>query len=74
MPLMATRVGAALQLQAGVRSHTARFGACGGFWLPECGYRPGLEFDAPASTVPLRAQPYAPPFRLPVGGRVRLRS
>jgi 1,4-alpha-glucan branching enzyme len=35
----------ALQVQAGVDSHTARFGECGGFWLPECGYRPGLEFD-----------------------------
>ena len=46
LPLVATRVGAALQLAAGIESHRARFGRwCGGFWLPECAYRPGLEAD-----------------------------
>src|SRR4051794_17444791 len=44
LPLIATRVGAALQLAAGIESHRQRFGGwCGGLWLPECAYRPGLE-------------------------------
>ena len=46
LPLLATRVGAALQLAAGIESHEERFGDWrGGFWLPECAYRPGLEAD-----------------------------
>src|SRR4051794_19702944 len=46
LPLLATRVGTALQLAAGIESHTQRFGGWGGgFWLPECGYRPELEGD-----------------------------
>jgi 1,4-alpha-glucan branching enzyme len=46
LPLMATRAGAALQLAAGVDSHRERFGGwCGGFWLPECAFRPGSEDD-----------------------------
>jgi 1,4-alpha-glucan branching enzyme len=46
LPLLATRVGAALQLAAGIESHEARFGRWrGGFWLPECAFRPGLEAD-----------------------------
>jgi 1,4-alpha-glucan branching enzyme len=46
LPLLATRVGTALQLAAGIESHEQRFGGWrGGFWLPECGYRPGLEGD-----------------------------
>jgi 1,4-alpha-glucan branching enzyme len=46
LPLVATRVGAALQVAAGVDSHCGRFGDWhGGFWLPECAYRPGLEED-----------------------------
>jgi 1,4-alpha-glucan branching enzyme len=46
LPLLATRVGTALQLAAGVASHQTRFpGWRGGFWLPECAYRPGLEMD-----------------------------
>jgi 1,4-alpha-glucan branching enzyme len=46
LPMLATRVGTALQLAAGIESHTRRFGdwSCG-FWLPECAYRPGLEGD-----------------------------
>jgi 1,4-alpha-glucan branching enzyme len=46
LPLVATREGIALQLAAGIESHRARFGGWrGGFWLPECAYRPGLEHD-----------------------------
>ena len=45
LPLMATRPGLRLQLDAGIRSHRRRFGWGGGFWLPECAYAPGLEWD-----------------------------
>jgi len=44
LPLLATREGLRLQLDAGVRSHRRRFGWDGGFWLPECAYVPGLEW------------------------------
>jgi 1,4-alpha-glucan branching enzyme len=44
LPLLATRQGVGLQLDAGIRSHRRRFGFGGGFWLPECAYRPGLEW------------------------------
>jgi 1,4-alpha-glucan branching enzyme len=44
LPLLATRAGLRLQLDAGIRSHRRRFGWDGGFWLPECAYRPGLEW------------------------------
>ncbi len=43
LPLLATRAGLALQVDAGIRSHRRRFGWDGGFWLPECGYAPGIE-------------------------------
>jgi 1,4-alpha-glucan branching enzyme len=43
LPLLATRAGARLQLDAGIRSHRRRFGWDGGFWLPECAYAPGME-------------------------------
>jgi 1,4-alpha-glucan branching enzyme len=43
LPLLATRAGLRLQLDAGLRSHRRRFGWDGGFWLPECAYVPGLE-------------------------------
>jgi 1,4-alpha-glucan branching enzyme len=43
LPLLATRAGQRLQLDAGIRSHRRRFGWDGGFWLPECAYVPGLE-------------------------------
>jgi 1,4-alpha-glucan branching enzyme len=43
LPLLASRAGLRLQLDAGIRSHRRRFGWDGGFWLPECAYRPGLE-------------------------------
>ncbi len=43
LPLLATREGLRLQLDAGIRSHRRRFGWEGGFWLPECAYVPGLE-------------------------------
>ncbi len=45
LPLLATREGLRLQLDAGTRSHRRRFGWDGGFWLPECAYAPGLEWD-----------------------------
>jgi 1,4-alpha-glucan branching enzyme len=45
LPLLATHAGTRLQLDAGIRSHRRRFGWDGGFWLPECGYRPGLEWQ-----------------------------
>jgi 1,4-alpha-glucan branching enzyme len=44
LPLLATRQGLELQLDAGIRSHRRRFGWEGGFWLPECAYAPGLEW------------------------------
>jgi 1,4-alpha-glucan branching enzyme len=44
LPLLATRAGLRLQLDAGIRSHQRRFGWDGGFWLPECAYSPGLEW------------------------------
>lgn len=44
LPLLATRQGLRLQLEAGIRSHRRRFGWDGGFWLPECAYVPGLEW------------------------------
>lgn len=44
LPLLATRQGLRLQLDAGIRSHRRRFGWDGGFWLPECAYRPELEW------------------------------
>jgi 1,4-alpha-glucan branching enzyme len=43
LPMLATRAGMGLQLDAGIRSHRRRFGWDGGFWLPECAYAPGLE-------------------------------
>jgi 1,4-alpha-glucan branching enzyme len=43
LPMLATRAGLRLQLDAGIRSHRRRFGWDGGFWLPECAYAPGLE-------------------------------
>jgi 1,4-alpha-glucan branching enzyme len=43
LPLLATRAGLRLQVDAGIRSHRRRFGWDGGFWLPECAYAPGVE-------------------------------
>ena len=43
LPLIATVAGRRLQIDAGLRSHTRRFGPAEGFWLPECAYRPGIE-------------------------------
>ncbi len=43
LPKLATREAQRLQIDAGLRSHRRRFGEPAGFWLPECGYRPGLE-------------------------------
>ncbi|MGH2953034.1 MAG: 1,4-alpha-glucan branching protein domain-containing protein [Solirubrobacterales bacterium] len=43
LPLVATRAGRRLQIDAGLRSHTRRFGAPAGLWLAECAFEPGLE-------------------------------
>ena len=43
LPLVATAAGRRLQIDAGLRSHSRRFGPAEGFWLPECAYRPGIE-------------------------------
>ena len=44
LPLMATDAGVRLQVATGAVAHGRRFGDWrGGFWLPECGYVPGLE-------------------------------
>jgi len=45
LPLLATRQSLRLQLDAGIRSHRRRFGWDGGFWLPECAFEPGLEWE-----------------------------
>jgi 1,4-alpha-glucan branching enzyme len=44
LPLLATRQGTRLQLDAGLRSHRRRFEWTGGLWLPECAYAPGIEW------------------------------
>ena len=44
LPLLATDAGVRLQLETGIASHRARFGAWdGGFWLPECAHAPWLD-------------------------------
>jgi 1,4-alpha-glucan branching enzyme len=43
LPVVATAAGRRLQIDAALRSHRRRFGRAGGFWLPECAYRPGIE-------------------------------
>jgi 1,4-alpha-glucan branching enzyme len=46
LPLVATDAGLRLQVAGGVASHEHRFDTwSGGFWLPECAYRAGLERD-----------------------------
>ena len=45
LPLVATRAGRRLQLDAGIASQRRRFGFDGGVWLPECAYSPGLEWE-----------------------------
>src|SRR5262249_39383133 len=43
LPKLATQAGRRLQVDAGLRSHSRRFGKPDGFWLPECAYVAGLE-------------------------------
>jgi 1,4-alpha-glucan branching enzyme len=44
LPLLATDAGVRMQVEGGVAAHSRRFGSwSGGFWLPECAYRPGVE-------------------------------
>ena len=58
LPLIATREGRMLQLDAGLRSHRRRFGAPRGIWLPECAYEPGPR--APARRARHRALLHRP--------------
>ena len=52
LPLVATEPGLRLQVLTGIESHRRRFGAwSGGFWLPECAYRPGTEAVLEAAGV-----------------------
>jgi 1,4-alpha-glucan branching enzyme len=52
LPLLATEVGVRLQLRTGIEAHRERFGSwSGGFWLPECAFRPGLEDELTAAGV-----------------------
>ena len=52
LPLLATEAGVRLQLDTGIAAHRARFGGwSGGFWVPECAYRPGLEEPLAAAGV-----------------------
>jgi 1,4-alpha-glucan branching enzyme len=76
LPLLATREGLRLQLDAGIGSHRRRFGWDGGLWLPECAYAPGLEWrlaeagvdwfcvDQSAHEAPMQA---LAPVRTPAG-------
>jgi 1,4-alpha-glucan branching enzyme len=44
LPLLATSQGVRLQVATGIAAHEEEFASwSGGFWLPECGYRPGVE-------------------------------
>ncbi len=43
LPMLATDRGIDVQVVTGLASHGRRFGPSSGFWLPECGYEPGLE-------------------------------
>jgi 1,4-alpha-glucan branching enzyme len=43
LPLLVSEPGRRLQIEVGMRSHSRRFGPATSFWLPECGYEPGLE-------------------------------
>ena len=46
LPLLATPGAMRLQVRVGIASHIPRFGSWqGGFWLPECAYAAGLEYD-----------------------------
>jgi len=44
LPMVATDGCLRLQVEGGIAAHRDRFGSwSGGFWLPECAFRPGLE-------------------------------
>ena len=48
-PLLATEESVRAQVRLAVDSHTKRFGRKPrGIWLPECAYRPGYDWKAPA--------------------------
>ena len=52
LPMLATEQGVRLQVATGIDAHRSRFGAwSGGFWLPECGYRPDIEHQLTSAGV-----------------------
>jgi 1,4-alpha-glucan branching enzyme len=52
LPLLACDAALRLQVETGVASHRARFGAFGGgFWLPECAHAPWVEPTLEAAGV-----------------------
>jgi 1,4-alpha-glucan branching enzyme len=52
LPMLATEQSLLLQADTGIAAHRSRLGAwSGGFWLPECAYRPGLEGPLAAAGV-----------------------
>jgi 1,4-alpha-glucan branching enzyme len=52
LPMLATEQGVRLQVATGIGAHRACFGSwSGGFWLPECAYRPGIEEPLAAAGV-----------------------
>ena len=52
LPMLATEQGLRLQVATGIGAHRDRFGPwSGGFWLPECAYRPGIEHPLAAAGV-----------------------
>ena len=81
LPLLATRAGQRLQVDAGMRSHRAPLRPdASGFWLPECAYRPGIEACSPSAGVrvllrrPERARGAARRRSLPAARRAPGRS
>jgi 1,4-alpha-glucan branching enzyme len=52
LPMLASEQGVRLQVATGIGAHRERFGRwSGGFWLPECAYRPGIEEPLAAAGV-----------------------
>ena len=52
LPLLATDVGVRLQVRTGISAQWGRLGPwTGGFWLPECAFRPGLEDELSSAGV-----------------------
>jgi 1,4-alpha-glucan branching enzyme len=72
LPLLASDACLRLQIETGVASHRARFGAWrGGFWLPECAHAPWVE--PPLEAAGARATCVELTNRLGLGARAHLR-